>query len=199
MPPEPASPAPLIEALATVVVAIFGTVQVVLEILRRLRERRAARKRASTLAFLLRRQLQSWLGVNPPNGSGVAGWVIDSRTNGTLNEHLDIAEARTTDLADLSHLLPNLASQDAQGVLVLFLGATTAINLIASDTVTSPQQWQPSDPSYAWRDAAQRNLAICVEWLERSVIEPTVLAYDKKLVSTGATGNLSAHPPELKP
>jgi hypothetical protein len=170
----------VIEAAATVVLAFFAGVQLYAEHQRRKSTRDAAGTRASAIAFLLRRQLRSWLGREPHLGRGIGDWLPGAVLKQTLRGHLDTAEQRMTALASLSHDLPRSAAEAVQGGFVHFLAGAGAVNRIADLTVTLNDgtlhipQW----PS-GWEVAAHEELGICIGLLETHVIAAALLGLDR--------------------
>lgn len=159
----------IVEAGATVALAFFGWSQLHTEGHRRKREDRAEEMRAATIAQLLRRQLLSWLGIEPHHDGGVTRWAIDARDRGTYGKEIDIAEARITELANLAAELDDAAATALRSAFADFLTGTTALNRIANETVTAPDSWRMTDEPYQWRETAQGALARCQEQLLRIV------------------------------
>src|SRR5437867_12758162 len=116
------------EAAATIVLAGFAAVQIWREGSRTAERARTADARISTNAFLLRRQLRSWLGIEPPRDRGLEEWLRDARTLQTFGTELDIAERRIVEsLATAGDASPAVAVR-LREAFVLFLAGTNRLN-----------------------------------------------------------------------
>ena len=91
-----------VEALAGAAVAFFAAAQWRRDSKHDKQLRKGAESRASTVAFLLRRQLRAWLGADRGKADSLAKWIEESRENRTLGKQIDIAEQRAFELATLA-------------------------------------------------------------------------------------------------
>lgn len=120
------------ESAATVAVAGFAIVQLRRERQRERQQRVTIESRTSTVAFLLRRQLRSWLGMTPERDDGLETWLREAQNAQTFKKQLDTAEARLVELAQLAaEASPQVATRIRQAY-VLFLAGTGRLNEYAA-------------------------------------------------------------------
>ena len=89
-----------VSAVASALMALAAFIALGLEVWREYRRRQDAGKRVGIAAFLLRRQLNSWLDELPTD-HGFPCWAND------MTKHLDRAEARATVIAHLQYIDSN--------------------------------------------------------------------------------------------
>jgi hypothetical protein len=189
---RPESLAAWIEAGATVGLVAFAWLQLDREdrtdrVRRRATEserqehRRAVRARVSVLAFLLRRQLRSWLGSYPHDVS-IWNWVERTQQDRSFDRHLDMAERRVLTLARLA---PECDAKDAavlDSLFLHFLVGTEDLNRVA-DALAANREINrvATSPPQPWSENARWFFEKCIPLLE-SVIRLELLERHGELV-----------------
>jgi hypothetical protein len=164
--------ATVVEAAATLVLAFFAGLQLWRERRRTQERQKSADARINGIAYLLRRQLRSWLGIEPANADGLEGWVADSITAKALTKHLDTAEERATALVTLAPEASVAIANELHEAFVLFLAATNRINQRAS--TPRPSGAEELDWIQLIPDAA-KDLRECLEALESGPVAVEML------------------------
>ena len=106
--------ATVVTAVATLVLAGFAVVQILREIKARTRRQQAVESQISGIAFPLRRQLRSWIGIEPHRDRGVSEWLGEGVENESFKVELDAAESR---MQELARLAPEVGGHIAKQVL----------------------------------------------------------------------------------
>ncbi len=120
-----------VSAVASALMALAAFIALGLEVWREYRRRQDAGKRVGIAAFLLRRQLNSWLDELPTD-HGFPCWAND------MTKHLDRAEARATVIAqEGAGLLPASATK-VHSAVRLFLDAAHLLNEAAVGKQQNP-------------------------------------------------------------
>ncbi len=91
----------IVQAVSAAAVAVFALLQILRERAATTARRTAANARASTTGFLLRRQLISWIGEEPDD-QHFESWIVTAQNANVLGRHLDTAEGRAIELANLA-------------------------------------------------------------------------------------------------
>ena len=163
------------ESVAAIAVAGFALVQLRKEFNRDEERRRTAEARISTSAFLLRRQLRSWLGIHPPRDEALDAWLKMARENGSLKDELDIAERRFAELTELAAEASREIANNVRRAYVLFLAGTNRIN----EFVSTPE---PRDGEFFdWqrlKTDAEKDFKECLKTLEAAPISTDLLSAD---------------------
>jgi len=173
---------PALEAIATAAIAGFTITQWRSDTLKKQARVREVDSRISTVGFLLRRQLRSWLGMDGEGGanknpiSQVTRWVERHRLD--YSDHVARAEQRLEEMASLAGEASPEVSTGVKAAFVLFLGGTRRLNQWAS--TDRPRDETEFDYDRLPMDA-EKDLTSCITALERGVIDTNLLIADKKL------------------
>jgi hypothetical protein len=138
-------------AASTIAVAWFAGVQLWRERRASRDRQRAAETRLAALAFLLRRQLRSWLGIDPPLRSGFETWLRNSQNNGTLARQLDEATSVVQELLELAGDVVEEKSLQLQALYVTYLAGTNRLN----EYVATPRQGEGGNAFLKWHQLGQ--------------------------------------------
>lgn len=161
-----------VAAVATAVLALFAAVQIGRERRADKRRRRAVEAQVSGTAFLLRRQLRSWLGIEPHRERGMWDWLEQARQNDSFGAELDKAESRMEELARLAPEVGGRISAQVSGAYVLFLAATNRLNI--HDSTPRPQGGGIFDWAQLINDAI-KDTGECLAALEDGPISKDLL------------------------
>ena len=149
-------------ALATVALTFFAGVELWRERQQASREDRAAEAKASAIAFLLRRQLLSWLSPGDANRDDLETWLRASARSGALHQHFDVAESRFQELLAALAEGASPSAKHARKAFVLFLAGTGRLNRYTSTP-------RPNGPDLLdWIQLltdAQKDLKACIDEL----------------------------------
>ncbi len=157
---------------ATVVLAVFAAVQIFREIAAGKRRRRAVESLVSGTAFLLRRQLRSWLGIEPHREQGIPVWREIAQRHESFKAEQDIAESRIEELARLAPEVGGHISERLTAAYVLFLDATNRLN--EHSTTPEPPGGEVFDRLQLMGDA-EKDLRECLAALEDGPISKSLL------------------------
>jgi hypothetical protein len=167
----------VVQAFSAAAVAGFAIAQFFRERAAAAARRTAATSRGSTTAFLLRRQLLSWIGESDDPRS-FDDWIARAKSGNALGRHLDSAEARAIDLANLAAECSARVATKLQMAFALFAAGTRRLNDYA--TTERPT----GDGELDWiqlKTDAEKDLRACVEALETGPINLELLTADKEL------------------
>lgn len=173
---------PALEAIATAVIAGFTITQWRSDTLKRQARVREVDSRISTVGFLLRRQLRSWLGMDGEGGanknpiSPLTRWV--ERNRPSYSDHVTRAEQRLEEMASLAGEASPEVATGVKAAFVLFLSGSRRLNQWAS--TERPNDETEFDYDRLPMDAT-KDLTSCITALERGVIDTNLLIADKKL------------------
>ncbi len=158
-----------VTAAATVVLAGFAALQIFRDSSARKQRRRAVVSQINGTAFLLRRQLRSWLGIEPHREKGVSEWVdLAPKVEGSKAE-LDTAESRMEEIARLAPEVGGRISERVSAAYVLFLAATNRL-------ATTPEP--PGGEVFDWlqlTEDGEKDLRECLAALEDGPISQSLL------------------------
>ena len=92
-------------------------------------ERRVVEAKISDVAFSLRRQIRSWLGIDPPRDDGVSELVgLAEHFSNLSKDDLDSAESRLNEIEGLSAEVGGHIQEQVLKASLLFLAATNKLN-----------------------------------------------------------------------
>jgi len=118
-----------LEAIATAALAVIAVIQVRRELQAPRLAEDATDARIGPIAFLLRRQLRSWIGTD---NMDLFRWIDRSTQAGTLRQHLDRAESRAEDLAALASGASPSVRQGVSDAFVFLCSAAEAITHVGA-------------------------------------------------------------------
>lgn len=162
-----------VTVVATAVLAIFAGVQVLRELGADSRQRRLAENRIHAVAYLVRRQLRSWLGIEPELTEGLRVWLRQALESGNFKEDLDVAERRILELEELAPEAPRLSAH-LDAAFVRFPDATTRINTYIS--TREPASISPAAEEHArllWDATA--DIRECLQALESGPVRMSLI------------------------
>ena len=142
-------------------------------------ERRVVEAKISTSAFSLRRQIRSWLGIEPHRAKGVSGAadLADHYKNLPKGE-IDIAESRMEEIAKLGAQVGDHISEQVSSASLLFLSATRKLNThAATPQPAGKKEW---DWIRLIQDA-EKDLEECLTALEEGPINQSRLREEVEL------------------
>lgn len=184
-------------SLAAMVVAYFAYLQIERERLRDARDecrgherRRAADARVSALAFMLRRQLRSWVGIEPERQKGLEEWQREARSGDSFALELDRAETRVMEILAVADEASEYVAGSVREAAIYFLAGTNRLNQF----VGTPQPTSRKIPDWLQlcKDA-ERELHQAIHILQAKVIQPDILKVEKSIQSTRMTDPLEKH------
>ena len=132
--------------------------------------------RISTIAFQLRRQMQSWLAIDPTRPLGLLRWLTAQGPD--YGKHFDVAERRLEEMATLGGEASAVVRTRVSMAFVLFLGGTRRIN--QHESTKRPSGNTQFDYDRLLLDA-EKDLKACIEALEDGVIDLELLTADREL------------------
>jgi hypothetical protein len=168
----------VLEAAATVVVAVFAAIQLVKEWRRDRGVRRGADAKISAIAYPLRRQLRQWLGSGSAE-DGLETWLRAAQNAHSLAPELDAAEARITEIVRLAAEASRSVANSVRKAYVRFYLATAALNEYASTPRPDGNEF------FDWlrlRTDAVRELGEAVAELEGGAIDKSLLADERHIL-----------------
>jgi uncharacterized membrane protein YccC len=168
----------IVQAAAGAAVAWFAFAQWRSDSLKKTARVADVESRISTIAFQLRRQVRSWLGIDSKSQDGLESWLRDAQNAGSYKTHLDTAERRLENMSSLAGEATESVATRVRMAFVLFLGGTRRLNQYAS--TERPR----GEGEFDWmrlREDAEKDLKACVEALEAGVINAELLNADKEL------------------
>jgi len=140
---------------------------------RQARIERAARARISSLGYLLRRELLTWIGEAKSQGEDFDEWIRDSKNAGTLFKATDLAVARGHEMMTLLAEAPDPLAHAVRSMYVHLLEGVRRLR----DYSKMGRPFEGTD-IFKWvdlRTAAENDLRDCLAQLENHVIEPALL------------------------
>lgn len=142
--------------------AVFAGVQLIREAVRSRELARSADARISAQAFLLWRQLRSWLGVEPPLAGGFAEW-LDSTGVDEIKSSFDVAEQRIVELLSSAGSASRGVAVNLRKSFVAFFAGTNRVNEYKS---ARPKSVPDMARRYALESDAEKHLTACLKALE---------------------------------
>lgn len=167
-----------VTAAASLALALFAAVQIRREINAGKQRRRAVESQISGTAFLLRRQLRSWLEIEPHRDRSVTEWLDQVRQNQSFQAELDTAESRMEELARLAPEVGGRISEQVSTAYVFFLAATNRLNI--REATRESTGVEVFDWLQLITDAA-KDLRECLSALEGGPISQSLLDADAAL------------------
>lgn len=156
--------------IATALLAVIAGVDLWRGLAERSRHKRSLTARRTAEAFMLRRQVLSWLGQEPFLKQGLVGWVRLTRHHKTFARHMEEAERRMQELLELTAEL-GAGQAEVGKAHQEFLHATNLLTYF--DAVDPSDHRRPVwERSFA---EAEENLRSVVDALEGRLIPTSTL------------------------
>ena len=164
----------VIQTLAVAALAWFGAVQLWRERQQKQVRREAAETQISTTAYLLRRQLLSWLVVNR-----LSAWLLDKSNRDNLNRGFNEAEARLMELVRLSGDASSDVADRLHKAFMLFGEATGRLNVYMAAAQTGSHDTERTHGQLVLD--AVRDLWECLGKLEAGPIREEWFEFERQL------------------
>jgi hypothetical protein len=165
-------------ALAAVAVAFFAFVELLARRDQRRERQRTADARLGATAFLVRRQLRSWLGKESGSPDDLEGWAHQAQSMSNYTQHVDRAETRFIEMLSLApDASPSVASATRTAAAQFFNGTEKLNEFLATSRPTGIDvaDW------VELRNMAWEDLRDCVNTLDTDVGLTELLSESRRL------------------
>src|SRR5262245_41233972 len=165
------------ESVTTVVLGVFAGVQLYREHAAGRRRERAAATRLSGIAYLLRQQINEWIGSEDYRGDHFERWIRDNQKGDRLNRELNAAVQHAMDMLALVGESPNRVADGVRRAYVHLLEGNSRVRWYADQQRSVADLYEVPEI----RRHAQADFRAAAHLLEDNVIEARLLEEEASL------------------